>query len=392
MYDETILLKCGELVLKGLNRRSFEEKLCANVRRRLGELGKFQVFSMQSTLYAVPKDDTARANMDQAVEACQRVYGIVAVCRAASCEKDMDKIKELTLSYCEGELLAASSFKVDCRRSDKSFPLTSPQIGAEVGGAILSKHSSLKVDLHEPELLINVEIRDKAAYVHAGSLPGAGGIPVGMSGKALLLLSGGIDSPVAGHMMARRGVQLTALHFESPPYTSIRAKQKVLDLANAMSPRCGSFELGIVQATHMQEEIRDKCEAELFTLIFRRMMMRVAQVIAADRECGALVTGESLGQVASQTMQSLAATDAVCDMPVFRPCIGMDKSDIVLIARQTGTFDISIEPYEDCCAIFTPKHPQTKPKLDKLERAEASLDIDALVAEAVASTEFIRIG
>lgn len=386
---EILLLKFGEIVLKGLNRASFEDRLAANVRRRLKELGQFDVYTIQSTMYVRPLDESA--DMDRALEAMQKVYGIAALARAAECEKSLEAVCKTAVDYCGEALSEAKTFRVEARRSDKSFPLTSPKLAAEVGGAVLEAFPHLKVDLEHPDVTVRAEIRDRAAYVHAGNLPGAGGMPVGTGGKAVLLLSGGIDSPVAGHMMAKRGVELLALHFESPPYTSPRARQKVFDLAAKMEERCGHIVLCVVKATDMQEKIRANCPEDLFTLIFRRMMVRVACELAQKNKCGALITGESLGQVASQTMAALAATDAASTLPVLRPCVGLDKDEIIHIARQTGTFEISILPYEDCCTLFTPRHPKTKPRLEQLERAEQTLDIDALVCEALESAEFVRV-
>jgi thiamine biosynthesis protein ThiI len=389
---EIILLKLGESVLKGQNRRVFEQRLAANVKYRLSRIGKFEVYAIQSTIYIRPGDGVSGEQFESALDAMSSIYGVVYFCRAAECEKDLDTIMRLAPEYCASALEKAASFRAEAKRSDKAFPMTSPEIEGEVGYAVLQKFPGLKVNLKNPEVTVNVEIRDRAAYIHAGQFPGAGGLPVGTGGNGLLLLSGGIDSPVAGHMMAKRGVKLAAVHFESPPYTSLRARQKVLDLADAMSLRCGKIPLYIVPAAKIMEQIRNKCPNELFTLILRRFMMRIACGIADKEECGALITGESLGQVASQTMDAIAVTNAVCDRPVFRPCIGMDKEEIIRIARSTGTFDISIRPFEDCCTVFTPRHPKTKPKLEQLERAEERLDVGALVSEAIENAEFVMTG
>lgn len=392
VYNEMILLKCGEMVLKGLNRRVFEEQLLKNVRYRLARIGKFSVRAMQSTVYIRPEGESNTPEVvDVAVEAMQQVYGVVAVCRTAECEKDMAQILDLVPKYCADALESARTFKCEVRRSDKHFPLTSPEIAMEAGGAILDAFPHLSVSLDHPELVVYVEIRDRAAYIHAGKLPGAGGLPVGVGGKGLLLLSGGIDSPVAGHMMAKRGVELTAVHFESPPYTSMRARQKVLDLAAQMSRRCGRFKLYVVNTAKIMEEIRDNCPEDLFTLILRRFMMRISVAVAEKEECGAVITGESLGQVASQTMQALAVTNAVCDRLIFRPLIGMDKEEIIRVARETGTFEISTLPYEDCCTVFTPKHPKTKPRMQQLLDAEEALDVEALTAAALSAAEILQI-
>ncbi len=391
-YREMILLKCGEMVLKGLNRRVFEDQLLKNVRHRLAQIGQFSVRAMQSTVYIRPEADPCPPEqIDAAVEAMRLVYGVVSICRTAECEKDMDAILRLVPAYCADALAGVRTFRAEVRRSDKHFPLTSPQIAAEAGGAILEAFPHLSVSLDHPELVVYIEIRDRAAYVHAGKIAGAGGLPVGVGGKAMLLLSGGIDSPVAGHMMAKRGVELAAVHFESPPYTSIRARQKVLDLAQEMSARCGRFPLWIVNTAHIMEEIRDKCPEDLFTLILRRFMMRMACALAERESCMAVITGESLGQVASQTMPALAVTGAVCDRLLFRPLIGMDKEEIIRVARETGTFETSTLPYEDCCTVFTPKHPKTKPRLEQLLEAETALELDGLMAAALDSAERLVI-
>ena len=391
-YAEMILLKCGEMVLKGLNRRVFEDQLLKNVRHRLARLGRFSVRAMQSTVYIRPEGESCTPEaVDAAVEAMRQVYGVVSICRTAECEKDMAAILRLVPEYCAAELSGVKTFRAEVRRSNKRFPLTSPEIAAQAGGAILEAFPHLSVSLDAPELVVYVEIRDKAAYVHAGRLAGAGGLPVGVGGKALLLLSGGIDSPVAGHMLAKRGVELTAVHFESPPYTSMRARQKVLDLAAQMSRRCGRFRLWVVNTAKIMEEIRDNCPEDLFTLILRRFMMRLSCAIAEKEVCMAVITGESLGQVASQTMPALAVTGAVCDRLLFRPLIGMDKEEIIRVARETGTFEISTLPYEDCCTVFTPKHPKTKPRMEQIEEAEQALDVDALTAAALEAAEIVPI-
>ena len=321
-----------------------------------------------------------------------RVFGLAAFTRARVVEKDMDAIKAAAVEYLQDTLMGVETFKVDARRSDKSFPLTSPQIAAEVGGCLLAAYPHLRVDVHEPQAKIMVEIRDFGAYIHAAQQPGAGGMPVGTGGRAGLLISGGIDSPVAAYMMAKRGVQLVPVHFASPPYTSERAEQKVISLLEQVARYAGSMQLHIVPFTHIQEEIREHCPEELFTLVMRRFMMRIAQAVAEQEDCGALITGESVGQVASQTIPALACTDAVCHMPVFRPLIGMDKEEIIAISRKIDTFELSIQPYEDCCTVFTPRHPRTRPKLYQLEQAEQALDIAALEAEALAGIRRKTIG
>ena len=306
--------------------------------------------------------------------------------------KEYDSILKIAAEYLAPQLEMIQTFKVESKRADKSFPLKSPQISAELGGYLLEKFPHLRVDVHHPDLEITVEIRDFAAYVRGGVIPGAGGIPVGTGGRAAILISGGIDSPVAAWSIAKRGVELTAVHFASPPYTSERAEQKVVDLLARVSEYAGRMMMFTVPFTHIQEEIREKCPEDLFTLIMRRFMMRIAERIARREDCAALVTGESLGQVASQTIQAIACTDAAASMPVFRPLIGMDKAEIVALARKIDTFDISIQPYEDCCTVFTPKHPRTRPDPAMIEEAEAALDADALIEECMANLKLTKIG
>lgn len=386
--NDMILLKQGEIVLKGLNRRYFEDKLISNAKRRLAPYGKFDVSATQSTVYIEPQSDDC--DMDGALEAMTKVFGAVGVTRALACEKDKDAIFEAARTYLADDMRAAKSFKVESKRSDKGFPMTSIELSQYVGNLLSDACPDIEVDVHNPELVVSLEVREKAAYVHAKSLPGAGGLPVGANGRAVTLLSGGIDSPVSSYMIARRGIHLIPVHFFSFPYTSEQAKQKVLDLAKLLTDYCGRLTVEIVPFTHIQEEIRAKCPEEYFTLIMRRFMMRIAEAIAEQNGCAALVTGEDLGQVASQTMEALRVTEAVVDLPVLRPLIGMDKKDIVEIARKIGTFDTSILPYEDCCTVFTPRHPKTKPKLEDVEAAEAALDVDTLVAEALAGVEHVR--
>ncbi|MER2151117.1 MAG: tRNA uracil 4-sulfurtransferase ThiI [Candidatus Limivicinus sp.] len=387
--NDILLLKLGEIVLKGLNRRSFEQKLVGNVRRRLLGLGNFRVSCMQSTIYVEPEDDSA--DMDAAFEAMQDVFGIVKISRAAACEKDKDAIVRLAVDYLKDDMLRAKSFKVESKRSDKRFPMTSIQLSQYVGGELAEAFPNCAVDVHNPELTVNIEIRDLAAYVHAAPVDGAGGMPVGCNGIAVSLLSGGIDSPVSTYMIAKRGVRLIPVHFFSFPYTSQQAKEKVIELGRLLTAYCGSMTLEVVPFTHIQEEIRAKCPEEFFTLIMRRFMMRIAAGIAARSGAKAIVTGENLGQVASQTMEAMAVTQAVTALPVLQPLIGMDKEEIVRFARKIGTFDTSILPYEDCCTVFTPRHPKTHPHLDEIERAEEKLDVDALVREALDGCEQIRL-
>lgn len=387
--NEMILLKLGEVVLKGLNRRTFEDKLLANIRRRLQHCGDFHVYSKQSTIYVEPKGPDC--DLDGAYAACRQVFGVIAVTRALPCPKDKDAIFHCARNYLDKELREAKTFKVETRRSDKHFPMNSMEISQYVGGLLHDAYPHLKVDVHDPELCVHVEVREKAAYVHAPSQPGAGGLPTGMGGTAVSLLSGGIDSPVACHMIAKRGVKLELVHFYSPPYTSVQAKEKVIALAKLLAPWCGRMKLHVVPFTEIQEAIRANCPEDHFTLIMRRFMMRLAQGVAARTGAKALVTGESLGQVASQTMDALTVSDQVCTMPVLRPVIGMDKAEIVRAARQIGTFETSILPYEDCCTVFTPRHPRTHPVLADVLEYEKALDVDGLVERALAGVERITI-
>ena len=387
--NDIILLKLGEIVLKGLNRKSFEQKLMSNVRRRLEPIGKFRVYCLQSTVYVEAQEDGA--DMDAAFAALKKVFGVIKLSRAAACEKDRDAIAALAIEYLREDMERVRSFKVESKRSDKSFPLTSIQLSQYVGGLLAEASPNVQVDVHEPELTVHLEVRDLAAYVHATPVPGAGGMPVGSNGVAVTLLSGGIDSPVSTYMIAKRGVRLIPVHFFSFPYTSQQAKDKVVELGRQLTEYCGRMTLEVVPFTHIQEEIRDKCPEEYFTLIMRRFMMRIAKRIADANGAKAVVTGENLGQVASQTMEAMASTQAVIDMPVLQPLIGMDKEEIVTLARKIGTFETSILPYEDCCTVFTPRHPRTHPKLKDVEAAESALDIAALVDEAVKGIERIRL-
>lgn len=381
---ELILCKYGEIVLKGLNRSTFESELQKNVRRRIKGLGRFNLRSGQSTLYVEPLDDGI--DMDEVFDRISKVYGITKLCRAIGTNKELGAIFEVAYERFTDALSRAKSFKVVTKRSDKSFHMTSPELSAQLGGMLLEKFPHLRVDLYNPEVTIVCEIRDEGAFIHDIAVDGAGGIPVGTSGRALLLLSGGIDSPVAGCMMAKRGVIISAIHFEAPPYTSERALLKVERLAEKMSEYCGRISFYTVPFTKIQEEIRNNCPEEFFTLIMRRLMMEIAQRIAEKDGLQALITGESLGQVASQTMAAMVTTDAVCRMPVFRPCIGMDKKEIIDISYRLNTFEISIEPYEDCCTVFTPRHPKTRPTLADVEEAQAMFDFEPLIREAVENT------
>ena len=386
--NDIILLKLGEIVLKGLNRKSFEQKLMGNIRRRLAPLGNFRVYCLQSTVYVEGEEG---ADMDAAFEAMQQVFGVISLSRAAPCEKNKEAIARLAIEYLRDEMESARSFKVESKRSDKAFPMTSIELSQYVGGELADAYPDTAVDVHDPELTVHIEVRDLAAYVHAAPVPGAGGMPVGSNGVAVTLLSGGIDSPVSTYIIAKRGVRLIPVHFFSFPYTSQQAKDKVVELGRQLTAYCGRMTMEVVPFTHIQEEIRDKCPEEYFTLIMRRFMMRIAQHIAEANGAKAIVTGENLGQVASQTMEAMASTQAVTHLPVLQPLIGMDKEEIITIARKIGTFDTSILPYEDCCTVFTPRHPRTRPQVSEVEAAERVLDIDALVQEAIQGIERISL-
>jgi thiamine biosynthesis protein ThiI len=386
---EIILIKNGELALKGLNRSTFEDILIKNIRKRIKPLGEFEYRKEQSTVSVVPMDDYI--DMDDVSDRISRVFGIAAYSRALQVAKDMEVILEQAPKYLAEQLKDARTFKVEGKRSDKKFPLKSPEISAEVGGAILSKFPHLKVDVRNPDILVTIEIREKFAFIRGNQTKGAGGMPTGTAGKASILISGGIDSPVAAYMMAKRGLVLNAIHFASPPYTSPQSEEKVHNLLRKVSMYSGNICLLTVGFTEIQEEIRDKCPEELFTLIMRRFMMRISQRIAEKEDSKALITGESLGQVASQTLNALACTDAVVEMPVFRPLIGLDKDEIIKVSRRIDTFDISIEPYEDCCTVFTPKHPKTKPQISIIETAEQALDVEGLIERALANVTINNI-
>lgn len=386
---EIFLLKLGEIVLKGANKRQFEDKLRQNVRRRMRPFGNFDVYLMQSTIYVEPMDDDA--DVDGAWDACGTIFGLVSLCRCRSCEKDLDCIFQTIEEYLGDELDAAESFKVESKRSDKRFPLTSIGISQAIGGRLAEAHPDCRVDVHNPAYTVYVEVRDLAAYVHGPAVPGAGGLPTGVGGRAMCLLSGGIDSPVAAYMMAKRGVEIECVHFFSYPYTSELAKNKVLELARLVTRYCGRMTVNVVSFTQIQEAIRDNCPEEFFTLIMRRFMMEISERIGKEHGCEALITGENLGQVASQTMQAMAVTGSVVDVPIFMPLVGMDKEEIVTIARKIGTMQTAILPYEDCCTVFTPKHPKTKPTLNQLIQAEKNLDREALIQQAIENTEKITV-
>lgn len=386
---EIILIKVGEIALKGLNRRSFEDVLVKNIKHRIKDLGKFNITVAQSTIYIEPVSDDI--DLDDVCERVSQVFGIVAFSRALVCEKSMDDILEKAPDYLYDELMGAKTFKVESKRSDKKFPLKSPEISATVGGKILEHFPHLKVDVKNPEITVTVEVRDFGAYVRCKTIRGQGGIPVGTGGNAAILISGGIDSPVAAYMMSKRGIRLTAIHFASPPYTSERAHLKVEKLLKIVSRYSGCINMYTVPFTKIQEAIKDKCPEELFTIIMRRLMMQISEIIAKQHDCTALITGESLGQVASQTIHAMSCTDEATSMLVFRPLIGMDKEEIIKISRKIGTFETSIEPYEDCCTVFTPKHPRTRPVLKFVKQAEDEAKLCGMIDEAVENVKLTII-
>ena len=386
---EVLLLKCGEIVLKGLNRKTFEDRLLKNLKRRMAHVADCEITMRQSVVYVEIPDD---ADADAVMECASRVFGFATISRAAVCpEKTLESVITTAKDYLAPNFAAAKTFKVESKRGDKKFPMTSTEISQHVGGELADLFPDVRPDMHHPDLTVHVEMREKYAFVHAGPVPGAGGMPIGSNGRAALLLSGGIDSPVAGYMIAKRGVELECVHFFSYPYTSELAKDKVLELARLMTRYCGRMTVNIVGFTEIQEAIRDNCPEEFFTLVMRRFMMKIAERIARDHGCGCLVTGENLGQVASQTMEAMAVTGACVDLPIFQPLIGMDKEEIVTRARQIGTMETSILPYEDCCTVFTPRHPKTKPTLAQVDAACAPLDMEGLIARALENTELVKV-
>lgn len=386
---EIILIKLGEIVLKGLNRKNFEDALMRNLKRRLAKIGEFHVQIAQSTISISPvHDDT---DFDEVEDCVSKVFGIAAFSRACVTEKDIDKIKQAAVEYLADTFDTPKTFKVEAKRSDKKFPYKSPEICEEVGGYLSDNFPNISVDVHNPDVTVTVEIRDFGAYIRAGLIRGAGGIPVGTGGKACVLISGGIDSPVASYMMAKRGLELTAVHFASPPYTSIRAEEKVIELLQRVAKYSGRMKMFTVPFTEIQEQIREKCKEDYFTIIMRRFMMEIAEEIARKNGCHALITGESLGQVASQTLNAIECTDNACNMPIFRPLIGMDKEEIISVSRKIDTFEVSIQPYEDCCTVFTPKHPKTKPVLSEVIAEQNKLDCKGLIQRAVEGVKLTNI-
>ena len=387
--NEMFLLKLGEIVLKGGNRRHFENKLRSNIGRRMRPFGEFDVSITQSTVYIEPQNEDC--DLDGAWEACHFIFGIISLCRCRPCEKTLDGIFGAVMDYLADDLACARSFKVESKRADKRFPLNSIQISQEIGGRLAEAFPQIEVDVHHPAYTVYVEVRDRAAYVHGPAEPGAGGLPTGTGGRAAVLLSGGIDSPVAAYMIAKRGVEIECVHFFSYPYTSELAKDKVLELARLLTRYCGRMTVNIVPFTEIQEAIRDHCPEEFFTLVMRRFMMMLSERIAKEHGCQCLVTGENLGQVASQTMEAMAVTSACVELPIFQPLIGMDKEEIVTVARKIGTMETSILPYEDCCTVFTPQHPKTKPTKQQVDNACRDLDFDGLMSRALQGVELVKV-
>lgn len=385
---EVILVKNGELALKGLNRRTFEEALMKNIKSALKPLGNVEIRRAQSTMHIMPENPDC---MDEAVERTAKVFGIAALSRAAMCEKQFDVILKTAEEYLAPQLLDAKTFKVEAKRSDKSFPMKSPKICEEVGGFLLEKFPHIRVDVHNPDIVVMVEIRDFAAYIHGNPIRGAGGLPVGTGGKAAVMISGGIDSPVAAWMMAKRGLDIFAVHFASPPYTSERAERKVIDLLSKVSLWHGPIKLYVVPFTDMQVAIRDGVPEELFTIIMRRIMIKITEKLARFNNAAAMISGESVGQVASQTLKAIECTDNAAGMPILRPLVGMDKDEIIAIARKIDTFETSILPFEDCCTVFTPKHPKTRPVLKNVIEAENALNIEEMMNEARKNSKIIWV-
>ena len=384
---EIVMVKYGEIALKGLNKSTFEDILTKNIKRRIKDMGEFTYYRRQSTIYITPETEV---DMDALVKRLSYIFGIGAIQRSAVFPKDFAVVAENAKEYLRDALEGVKTFKVEAKRADKKFPMQTPEIQQQLGAVVLSAFPYLRVDVHEPEVTVRLEIRDNGAYLSAQRIVGAGGMPVGSSGKALLMLSGGIDSPVAGYMMAKRGLVVDCIHYVSPPYTSERARMKVEALAEKMTDYCGDIKFYCVPFTELQEALRDNCPEEYFTVLMRRLMVKIANRICDRDGYGAIITGESVAQVASQTLTALYCTNEAAEYPVFRPVIGMDKKEIIDISRKIDTYETSTLPYEDCCTVFSPKHPKTKPRIEDIKAAEASFDFDALVEKAVAETEIKR--
>ena len=387
--EEIILLKQGEMVLKGLNKHKFEQILLNNIRYRLRDLGRFEIVSRQSVVYIKALDPNT--NIDDAFQRLKNVFGVISLNKAVYCDKNKETIAETAIEYLKDDMKEAKSFKVESKRGDKTFPLTSIELSQYVGDILSDNYPNVKVDMHTPDFIVNIEVRENAAYIHGMPVKGAGGMPLGSNGKAVTLLSGGIDSPVSTYLIAKRGVKLIPIHFFSYPYTSNLAKQKVIEIGHILTEYCGSMTLEVVPFTRIQEQIKANCPFRYYTLVMRRFMMRIAERIASDNDCKAIVTGENLGQVASQTMEAMASSQDVLKLPVLQPLVGLDKEEIVHLSRKIGTYEKSIEPYEDCCTVFTPKHPETHPMIEDVRNAESLLDTARLVDEAVTGIETIRL-
>ena len=386
MYN-ILIVKYGEIGVKGKNRYLFENKLIKNIKNMLKPLGEYNVYKEYGRIYVDVNDD----NYEEVMEEVRKVFGIVGVCPGVKAEKDYDVLKATALKLIEQKIEeGAKTFKVESRRGDKSLPLTSQEMSIDIGGYILSNvKDRIKVDVRNPEVKVRCEYRELNTMVYTDSVPGYGGLPMGTAGKAMSLLSGGIDSPVATWMVAKRGMDIECIHFHTYPFTSERSREKVLDLARTLSRYCGPIKVHCCNILEIEKEITEKLNREETTIHSRRFMMMITQRLAEQRHCQAIVTGESIGQVASQTIYGLTCTNAVCSLPVFRPLIAMDKSDIIDIAQEIGTYDLSIVPEEDCCSVFAPKKPITKPKLDRIEKSEEKLDIEALIEGAMATIETI---
>lgn len=385
IVENVIIIRYGEIALKGLNKRFFEDKLVGQIRNALSDLGKIRVYKAHSRIYV----DIADYNVRSITDRIKKVFGVVSLSIAKRFEANMDRIKEIALRELKNRIdenKNIKTFKVETRRGDKRFSLKSPEISRDVGAYLLQNTKNISVDVHNPDIVIYVEVRDKA-FVFSDKINGFGGLPLGTNGKALLLLSGGIDSPAAGWLVAKRGVEIEAMHFHSYPFTGDKSKEKVVDLVRILSTYCGKIKLYSINLLPIQKEVNEKCPEGEMTIIFRRFMMRIAEKVGKVNNCDALVTGESIGQVASQTVKSLYVTNASVEMPVFRPLIAMDKVDIVDLAKEIGTYETSILPFEDCCTVFLPKHPVTQPRLDKIIKSEKELNVEALIDEAIYNME-----
>ena len=397
MNEKNILIvRAGEVALKGMNKPYFERMLVDRIKanlKKISEVGKdkdIDIYRHEGLIYVKAVKDL---DIDEIIREAIKVFGVASVSKAVEAESNLDAIGAEAVRYMKGliESKGIKTFKVEAKRADKNFPVKSPEIGRIIGAKVLVGCKVLKVDVHDPDVLLKVDVRHDVSYIYDSKVNGLGGLPLGTNGKGMTLLSGGIDSPVATWMMAKRGMMIEAVHYHSYPYTSERAREKVIELAQIVSQYTGKFRMHVINLLPIQEEIVKNCPEEETTIHVRRFMMRIAEKLAKEADCQALITGEDLGQVASQTAEALVVTDSVVSMPVFRPLIGMDKIEIMDRAQEIGTYEKSIEPYEDCCTVFLPKHPATKPRLEKILESEARLDVDALVDKAVASQEIVMI-